>query len=88
MRDSTEGFTLFELLVAMTVTGILTGATLSIALSSREMFETDRHRTTINQNLRIGMDMLGIDIRQAGERMPGDAPAVEIEDGDGGAADK
>ena len=86
IRDS-RGLTLLELLVAMTVTGILTSATLMIALSSRGMFETDQHRTTINQNLRAGLDMIGIDIRQAGERMPFDAPAVEIRDGAAGAAD-
>ena len=78
-RGSADGFSLFELLVAMMVTGVIAGATLSIALSSHGMFETDRHRTTINQNLRAGLDMVGIDVRQAGERLPFDAPAVDID---------
>ena len=78
---------MIELLVALTVVGVIAGATLTIALSSRGMFETDRHRTTINQNLRAGIDLLGIDIRQAGERLPFDAPAVTIVDGAGGAPD-
>ena len=75
------------MLVALTVTGVIAGATLTIALTSREMFETDQHRTTINQNLRAGMDMIGIDVRQAGERMPFDAPAIEIKNGVNGAPD-
>jgi type IV pilus assembly protein PilW len=58
-----------------------------LALSARELFEQDRHRTTINQNVRCGMDLLGIDVRQAGERMPGDAPAIQILDGSSGAPD-
>jgi type IV pilus assembly protein PilW len=87
-RACAEGFSLLELLVALMVTGIVAGATLTIALSSRGMFETDLHRTTINQNLRAGVDLLGIDVRQAGERLPGDAPAVEIQDGAFGAPDR
>jgi type IV pilus assembly protein PilW len=86
-RDCTEGFTLIELLVAMLVVGIIAAATLTIALSTRGMFETDQHRTTINQNLRAGIDLLGIDVRQAGERLPFDAPAVQITDGSSGAPD-
>jgi type IV pilus assembly protein PilW len=86
-RDCTEGFTLIELLVALMVTGVLAAATLTIALNTRGMFETDQHRTTINQNLRAGIDLLGIDVRQAGERLPFDAPAVQITDGSGGAPD-
>jgi type IV pilus assembly protein PilW len=76
-----------ELLVALAVTGFIAAATLTIALSGRGMLETDQHRTTVNQNLRAGLDLVGIDVRQAGERLPGDAPAVEIEDGAGGAPD-
>jgi type IV pilus assembly protein PilW len=86
-RGCTEGFTLIELLVALMVTGIIAAATLTIALSTRGMFETDQHRTTINQNLRAGIDLLGIDVRQAGERLPFDAPAVQITDGSSGAPD-
>jgi type IV pilus assembly protein PilW len=35
----------------------------------------------LNQNLRSSLDLLGIDVRQAGERLPGDFPAIEIVDG-------
>jgi len=74
--------------VSLAVTGVIAAATLTIALSTRGMFETDQHRTTINQNLRAGIDLLGIDVRQAGERLPFDAPAVQITDGSSGAPDE
>jgi type IV pilus assembly protein PilW len=82
-----SGFSVVELLVALTVTSIIAGAVMTLAFSSRDVFETDKHRTTINQNLRSGIDLLGIDVRQAGERLPGDAPAIEIINGASGAPD-
>jgi type IV pilus assembly protein PilW len=60
---------------------------MALALSSRQVFEQDQHRTTVNQNLRSGLDLMGIDVRQAGERMPGDAPAIEVVNGASGAPD-
>jgi prepilin-type N-terminal cleavage/methylation domain-containing protein len=84
---SARGFSLIELLVAMTVTGLIGGVTLSITLSSRDVIETDQGRTKINQNLRGGADLLAIELRQAGERMPNDAPAVGITNGSSGAPD-
>jgi type IV pilus assembly protein PilW len=73
--------------VAMTVTLIVLGTVFSLAFSSQDVFETDKQRTQLNQNLRSGIDLLGIDVRQAGERLPGDAPAIEILDGVDGAPD-
>lgn len=87
-RGSSSGFTLIELMVTLTVVGLIAGATLTITLSSQRIFETDQNRTTINQNLRSGMDLLGIDIRQAGERLPNNMPAIEIINGVDGAPDQ
>jgi len=84
---SAAGFSVIELLVALAVTGAIATATLAIALSSKGVLDTDEQRTTINQNLRSGMDLVGVDVRQAGERLPGDIPAIEILDGAGGASD-
>ena len=85
---STDGFSAVELLVAMTITSVFAAAALSIAFTSQGLLEADERRTTVNQNLRAGIDLLGIDIRQAGERMPGDAPAIQIMDGASGASDR
>ena len=85
---STDGFSAVEVLVAMTITSVFAAAALSIAFSSQGLLEADERRTTVNQNLRAGIDLLGIDIRQAGERLPGDAPAIQIMDGSSGAPDR
>jgi len=76
------------LLVALTVTVLVSAAVMSLAFSTQSVFETDKHRTTVNQNLRSGIDLLGMDVRQAGERLPGDTPAVEIVDGENDAPDR
>jgi type IV pilus assembly protein PilW len=78
---------LIELVVALSVTLVVGAATMTLAISARKLYEQDRNRTTLNQNVRCGMDLLGIDARQAGERMPGDAPAIEVQNGSSGAPD-
>lgn len=75
--------TLVELLLALALGGLVAAAALSITFSSRSIFSNDRERIDLNQNLRSGLDLLGIDLRQAGERLPIDFPAIEIVDGGG-----
>lgn len=72
----------------MTVMLAITGAALSLSLSSRKLYEADEARTRLNQKLRTGLDMVGADLRQAGERLPDDFPAIEIVDGAAGASDE
>lgn len=88
-RRSTRqgGFSLVELLVAMVVASIVLAGALTITLSSREIYEADQGRTDVNQNLRIALDLVGVDLRQAGERLPADFPALEIIDGADGSPD-
>jgi prepilin-type N-terminal cleavage/methylation domain-containing protein len=88
IRGSSDGFSIVELLVALTVFSLVGAASLAIATSARKVYEQDRNRTAINQNLRSGIDLLGIDVRQAGERMPGSAPAIEITNGASNAPDQ
>lgn len=85
---ASAGFTIVELLLALTITVMIGGAALAVALSTQGMFALDQARMDVNQNLRSGMDLLGIDVRQAGERMPWDAPALELIDGASGAPDQ
>jgi len=84
---STTGASMIELLVALTLAGLVAAVTLSVTLSSREMYDSDRGRIDLNQNLRIGLDLLGLDVREAGEGLPLDFPAVEIVNGSSGAPD-
>ena len=81
------GFSIAEVLVALTLVVVLTGSALAIALSSRSVYDTDLNRTTLNQNLRVGVDLLGIDVRQAGQQLPNDIPAIQILDRAGGGTD-
>ena len=87
-RSCADGYTLIELLVALAVASALLGATLAVAMSSRESYTTDQNRTRTNQNLRAALDLVGIEIRQSGERLPSDFPALEIVDGAEGAPDR
>jgi type IV pilus assembly protein PilW len=76
-----------ELLVAMLVTSVIGSAVLAVTLSSSRILEKDQLRNQINQDLRLGLDLLGADIRQAGERLPADFPALEVVNGTSGAPD-
>jgi hypothetical protein len=76
-----------EVLVALSIVTVLAGAALAVALSSRGVYTTDLNRTTLNQNLRIGMDLVGVDVRQAGQQLPEDVPAIQIVDGGAGGTD-
>jgi len=87
-RGSSDGFSIVELLVALTIFSLVGAAVLALAMAARKVFEQDRNRTAVNQNLRSGVDLLGIDVRQAGERMPGNAPAIEITNGASNAPDQ
>jgi prepilin-type N-terminal cleavage/methylation domain-containing protein len=82
-----KGFTLPELLISLSITGFVSAMALTIALSSHDTFETDQNRTEVNQNLRSGMDLLGSNVRQAGERLPKDIPAIQVINGADGAPD-
>lgn len=79
-----RGFSLIEALVAAAVTTFVLGAALSVTLSSRRLYTSDRERTEINQNLRAAFEIVGADLRQAGERLPADFPAILVIDGGGG----
>jgi prepilin-type N-terminal cleavage/methylation domain-containing protein len=85
--SSADGFSLIELLIALLVTSVLAGAALGVTLSTRRLVVKDQGRHRVDQDLRIGLDLVGIDIRQAGERLPADFPAIEVVDGAAGAPD-
>jgi len=86
-RTSDSGLTYIETLIAMSLTLVLLAGGLALALTSRGIFDKDQNRTVVNQNLRSGMDLIGMDIRQAGGGLPADMPALLIQDGTSGAPD-
>ncbi len=87
-RSCTEhGFTLLELLVAAALGLLITALALSTTLATRSVLGRDTVRTRLNQDLRGSLDVMGADIREAGENLASSFPAVEITDGANGDPD-
>lgn len=80
--------TIIELMVASVVGLLLIAMTMGVTLANQNIYELDLARTRLNQNLRGAVEMMGVDIRQAGERLPAGFPAIEIVDGASGAPDE
>ncbi len=76
------GFTLVELLLALALGAIILGVSLRLVLSERTLYRLDRERTEANQGARATLDLLGADIRQAGERLPIDLDPVVVRPGE------
>lgn len=85
---ASRGFTLLEVLVASGLSLGLMAMVLSSVLSNRRLYREDLVRTKINQNLRSAFDVLGADLREAGENLVPTFPAVELIDGAAGAPDQ
>ena len=64
------GFSLVELLVAMTVTLIITGAVFGLLSGGQNAFRREPERTDRQQNIRMAMDLIMRDIATAGAAMP------------------
>ncbi len=62
----TNGFTLIEVLVALTLSLIITGIALSLTLSGRKLLTQDRTTNDLSQNLQAAAEIMGDDIRLAG----------------------
>jgi type IV pilus assembly protein PilW len=60
------------MMIALTITMIVVAAAWSLTMHVRNLYLMDQARTTLNQNLRGGMEVMAADIRQAGERLPTD----------------
>ncbi|WP_156820176.1 PilW family protein [Synechococcus sp. PCC 7336] len=82
------GFTLTELVVSGLIASGLFGVAFTLVFANRNLYIRDRERTAINQDLRAAIDIVGNDIRQGGERLPSDFPAIVVVNGVGGAPDQ
>jgi prepilin-type N-terminal cleavage/methylation domain-containing protein len=76
------GFTLVELLVAMTIVLIIMGATLTSLKNAYRSNESAKAVTRVNNNLRIGLDLMVRDLIQVGQGLPG-AGSVQVPNGTG-----
>lgn len=86
--NNEHAFTLLELLVSSAIGLVITAMTISVTLSNRGIFDYDLARTQLNQNLRSSLDVIGIDIRQGGENLPSNFPAVVLTNGTNGGPDE
>lgn len=89
---SSSGLTLVELLVAITVSSMIFALVLPLILSHHRLVTVDQARTSVFQTLRSAMDLVGTDVRIAGERLeqrggPGIMP-IAIDTGEAGASDE
>jgi hypothetical protein len=74
------GLTLLELTVASVVALTVLSVAIGLMVEQRRQFLGDRTRAGVNDNLRISADLIGIDIKQAGERLESDTelPGLSI----------
>ncbi|RIL06987.1 MAG: hypothetical protein DCC75_10390 [Proteobacteria bacterium] len=86
-QDSDRGFSITELLVAAFLSLAILGMGLSATITNRNLYTRDVVSTRINQNLRAAFDIIGMNVRQAGEALDGFFPAIEIQDGTSGLPD-
>ena len=92
IHSSTDGLTLVELLIALAISALVIGLVLPMLLSHQRLVKVDQARTEVFQNLRSAMEIVGTDVRIAGERLdqrggPNIFP-IEIIPGDNGEPDE
>lgn len=69
-RSAQAGFSLVELMVAMVITLIVTGAIFGLLSGGQSSFKVQPERTDRQQNIRIAMDMISREVAAAGVGMP------------------
>lgn len=75
-----EGFSILELIVASSVALTILGVSLGMLSEQRRWVLGDQTRATANDGLRLASDLIGQDIKQAGERLESDTilPGISI----------
>ncbi|MBF0498139.1 MAG: prepilin-type N-terminal cleavage/methylation domain-containing protein [Deltaproteobacteria bacterium] len=61
-----RGFTLIELMVALALSGIVTGGIYTVYITQTRNFAAQEQEVEIHQNARFALDMLAKDVRMAG----------------------
>ncbi|MCC6220932.1 MAG: prepilin-type N-terminal cleavage/methylation domain-containing protein [Deltaproteobacteria bacterium] len=83
LHSSDKGFTLVELLVSTALGLLITGSIISVTMSSRNLYQYDIIRTRLNQELRSSLDVLGANVREAGENLSSTFDAIVLTNGTG-----
>ncbi len=78
-RNHNKGFTLLELLVGLLIMSVVIGLSLNAFVQSSTDFNKDKKTIDSNQNLSAVLEMIGDDIKAAGEQIAdGNFPAIEF----------
>src|SRR5512136_2665399 len=85
MRQHERGFSLVELMIAMTVTLIVSGAIYGLLTSGSNAFRREPELADRQQNIRIAMDLLTRDVFNAGSALPTFSQVFTLTDPPGGA---
>ena len=85
---SEKGMTMLELLVSSTISLSVMGMMITMVVSNRTAYTGDLARTRLHQNIRSAFDVINSEVRQAGERLPFNFPALLVVDGASGAPDE
>ncbi|MBL8204277.1 MAG: hypothetical protein JNM09_08605 [Blastocatellia bacterium] len=85
MRKKTNerGFSILEMLVAMSITVGLTGTLFYFFKKAQDTFVVDGARTDLNQNFRAALDLMARDIQAAGAGIPMFLGPIASKDGGG-----
>ncbi|GGS39847.1 PilW family protein [Deinococcus knuensis] len=83
MKGVRAGVTLTELLITMAVGVIIVTAVLNLVFGAQRLYQVDSARAAVNQNASVALNAMTNELRQAGERLPRDFPALEVS-GDSG----
>jgi prepilin-type N-terminal cleavage/methylation domain-containing protein len=69
-HETESGFSLIELIVAIAVTLVVTGAVYGLLAGGQNAFRREPALTDRQQNIRLAMDMIARDLASSGEGMP------------------
>lgn len=82
-RKHESGFSLIELMIAMVVTLIVSGAIITLMTSGGNTFKVEPERTDRQQNIRVAMSLIQRDIANAGMLLHPFQQALSVTDGNG-----
>lgn len=82
-KKSQSGFSLIEMMLAMSLTIVLTGVVFSLMKKGQETFVVESSRSELTQNFRAAMDLISRDIQAAGAGIPGFLGPIAGIDGTG-----
>jgi prepilin-type N-terminal cleavage/methylation domain-containing protein len=80
-----DGFSLVELMIALTVTLIVSGAIYGLLTSGSAAFRREPELADRQQNIRVAMDVIARDVFNAGAALPTFSQVFTVEDSAGGS---